>query len=354
MHPHRPTRSTRAPRAKALVLAALAFAAAACGDTTESGTPGSTTVADQTTTVPGPSTSAPAGSTTTTAPALPGGELVRCESPEGFAISAPATWATNEGDVVPRCGHFDPEPFEVPRGTDERVAAITVFVERVPFATAARPREGRDAARAVTAADGRQAVRLSYRTTGEGLYPEGTPITSYMVDIGSEGGEPATLVLNTLGTPPFDYETNTVVLDRMFQTLDITDESVATDRSVIAAYRGGGGGFTVSAEATGERICLVIPPDGEPVCTDPPALEQVHTISLRDLAATVHAGVTGAEVWRVELLTPSGESHSYLPAPVPGTDFGAYAFPDTVGDFERLVLYDVTGEQLRTVQPGGG
>ena len=328
---------------------ALAFVAVACGDGTESGAPGTT----GTTTIPRPSTSAP-GSTTTTAPALPGGDLERCESPEGYAISAPAAWATNEGDVVPPCGQFNPEPFQVPRGTDERVAAIAVYVDRVPFATAARPRQGRDDVRAVTAVDGRQAVRLSYRTSGEGLYPPDTPITSYLVDVERKDGEPATLVLNTLGTAPFDYETNTVVLDRMAQTLDITDSAVATDPSVIAAYRGGGGGFTVSAEATGNRICLVIPPDGEPECTDPPALGHVRTVALRDLTGTVHAGVTGADVWRVDLVTSSGETHSYLPAPVPGTDFGAYAFHDTVDDVDRLVLYDVTGEQLRTVGPGGG
>lgn len=330
------------------LLAALAVAAAACADTTESGAPASTT------TVLGPSTSAPGSNTTTTAPVLPGGDLVRCESPEGYVISAPATWATNEGDVVARCGQFNPEPFQVPRATDERVAAIFVYVEHVPFATVARPQEGREEVRAVTAVDGRQAIRLSYRTTGEGLYPEGVPITSYLVDFDRDGGEQATLILNTVGTPPFDYGRNVVVLDRMFQTLDITDASVATDPSVIAAYRGGGGGFTVTAQATGGEICLAIPPDGEPVCTDPPDTDQVHTISLRDLRGSVQAGVTGGEVWRVELVTPSGETHSYLPARVPGRDVGAYAFHDTVDGLGRLVLYDVTGERLRTVRPGGG
>jgi hypothetical protein len=330
------------------VLAAVMVTTAACGDSTESGAPGSVTTT-------GPSTSAPGGNTTTTvAPALPGGDLVRCESPEGFAISAPTTWATNEGGVVPRCGQFNPEPFDVPRGTDERVAAIVVYVERVPFATVAQPREGRDEVRAVTAVDGRQAVRLSYRTTGEGLYPEGTPITSYMVDFGEEGGEPVTLILNTLGTPPFDYDRNVVVLDRMFQTLDITEASIATDPSVVAAYRGGGGGFTVTVRATEGGICLAIPPDGEPVCTDRPAPDQVHTIALRDLTRTVHAGITGREVWRVDLAAPSGELNSYLPAPVPESDLGAYAFHDTVDGVDRLVLYDVTGDQLRTVRPGGG
>lgn len=280
--------------------------------------------------------------------------MVRCESPEGFAVSAPADWATNEGGVVPRCGQFDPEPFEVPRGTDERVAAIVVYLERVRFADAARPREDRDEDRAITTVDGRQAVRLSYDTTGEGLYPEGTPTTRYFVDVGNEGGEPATIVADTLGTEPFDFETNTAVLDRMMQTLDITDPAIATDPSRIATYLGGGGGFSVAAEADAGQICLRIPPGGAPVCTDVPAADQVHTIALQDLNPDVQAGVTGTDVWRVDLVTPAGETHSYLPAPVPGTDLGAYAFPDTVDGFDRIVLHDVAGEELRRVEPGGG
>jgi len=89
------------------------------------------------------------------------------------------------------------------------------------------------------------------------------------------------------------------------------------------------------------------------VCTDPPAVDQVHTIAVRDLTTTVHAGVTGADVWRVELVMSSGEAHSYLPVRLPGRDFGAYAFHDTVGGSERLVLYNMTGEEVRTVNPGG-
>ena len=334
--------------------AALLAVATACGDTTEEGTRDGGTVPNQTSAVPGPPTSAASATTRTTIVPLPGGDLARCESPEGFAISAPADWQTNEGEVVPRCGQFNPDPFEVPRGTDERVAAIVVYRERVDYATAAQPSGDRDEDRFITTVDGRQAVRISFTTTGAGLYPPGIPVTRYFVDVERKGGDPATLVADTLGTEPFDYERNTVVLDRMVQTLDITDSRVDTDASVIATYLGGGGGYSVSAEQRSGSICLHIPPNGEPVCAAPPAVDQVNTITLHDLSRDVPAGLTGADVWRVDVVISSGEAHSYLPAPVPGTEVGAYAFPDTVGNVDQLVLYDVRGEQLRTVQPGSG
>lgn len=327
--------------------AALLAVAAACGDATKEGSRGGGTT--QTSTVPTTPTSDPAATTTTAVP-LPGGDLVRCESPDGFAISPPAGWHTNEGDVVPRCGQFNPDPFEVPRGTDERVAAIVVYRERVDYATAARPRENRDEDRSLTTVDGRQAVRLSYTTTGVGLYPSGIPVTRYFVDVEREGGEAATLVADTLGTEPFDHERNAVVLDRMVQTLDITDSRVDTDASVIATYRSGGGGYSVTAEERSGSICLRIPPNGEPVCAAPSGTDQVDTITLRDLERDVPAGLTGGDVWRVEVVGSTGETHSYLPAPVPGTEAGAYAFPDTVGNVDRLVLYDIHNTQLRTVE----
>jgi hypothetical protein len=335
----------------AISAALLAFAAA-CGEGSEEGAPAGHTSPDQTSAIPTTPPSSTPRVTTTTASPLPGGDLMRCESPAGFAISAPASWHSNEGDVVPRCGQFNPDPFEVPRGTDERVAAIVVYRERVDYATAARPKEDRDEDRFITTVDGRQAVRLSFTTTGEGLYPSGIPVTRYFVDVWPTGGDPATLVADTLGTEPFDHERNTVVLDRMVQTLDITDPRVVTDASVIATYLGGGGGYSVRAEQRSGSICLRIPPKVEPVCAAPPAEDQVNTIPLRDLNRDVPAGLTGADVWRVEIVARSGETHSYLPAPVPGTRAGAYAFPDTVGEVDRLGLYDVRGNELRTVGSG--
>lgn len=323
---------------------ALLLVTAACGDDGPAGAPGTDTTRER----------ARATSTsernTTTSTSLPGGDLAACENPEGFTISAPVDWATNAGDVVPACSQFNPDPFDVPRGTDERVAAITAYVDPVPFLTAARPDENGEEDRAVTTIDGRQAVRISGESSGEGLFPAGTPMTSYLIDVTPEGGEPATLFVNTIGTAPFDYDTNAVVLDRMARTIVITDPAVDTDPATIATYVGGGGGFSATAESIEDEVCLRIPPNGEPVCTAPPAGDQVNTITLQDLDRPVPSGVTGAHVWRIDLVTPEGMTHSYLPVPVPGADVGAYAFAESVKGFERVVLFDVTGEELRTVE----
>lgn len=318
--------------------ALLLVIASACGDNGDAVSP---TTSETT-----------AATTSTTEVALPGGDLEPCESPEGFTISKPVSWETNSGDVVAPCGQFNPEPFEVERGTDKRVAAITAYIDPVPFATASRPRDGSDADRAVTAVDGRQAVRLHYEVSGESLYPTGTPITAYIVDLGELDGRDRTLFINTLGLGDWDYETNVVILDRMARTLEITHPDVDADPAMIAAYRGGGGGFSVVVEQTNGELCLRVPPEGEPVCTEPPDADQVHTIQLPDLDRTIPAGITGERVWRVDLFTAEGDEHSYLPSDVAEAELGAYAFSDTVPGFERLVLRDVTGEELRTVEPG--
>lgn len=300
----------------------------------------------------GPEVTAPAR------PDLPGGALVRCESPDGFAVSAPATWATSEGDGVGRCGLFNPEPFDVSSGTDGRVAAIAVYVDRVLFSTASAPQNRRDEVRMVTTVDGRPAVRLSYRSNGLGLYPEGMPITSYFVDVAPPSGQQSTLVMNTLGLPAFDYEANTVVLDRMFQTLELTGIPAATGPTVVAARRMGTSERVVTAaprragEADGNQVCLAVPPDGEPACAGVPAPDQVRPVVLGGPEGPFHAGVTGAGVWRVDVVTPAGETHSYLPAPVAGADARAYA-AHGAGGFQRLVLYDVTSAVLATVEPQG-
>lgn len=334
-----------AVRTGAVVVAAGALVLAGCGDDDDGAAP----TTQSSTTVTTTTTTPPADTTTTVDDAL---QLVRCESPDGFAVSAPAEWATNPGDVLPPCSNFDPEPFDVPPATDDRVAAIAAYVDPVGFAVAAAPDDSRDADRAVTAVDGRQAVRLAYEATGDGLYAAGTPITAYLVDVSTPEAE-RTLFLDLVQTGDRAGDDDLVeVLDRMAQTLEITDPDVDTDPSAVAAYRGGGGGFTVSAEAAGDEVCLRIAPDGEPVCTEPPAADQVHTISLRDLATPVPAGVTGTDVWRVDLHDVEGGVSSYLPADVPGSEVRAYAFHDTVADWERLVLRAVDGTELRVVEPG--
>lgn len=147
----------------------------------------------------------------------------RCEHPDGFALSYPGSWSTNTGDVLPPCSRFAPEPFTLTAGTDVRTAPIAASVEPVPYDRVSAPQEGVEESRSGTVVDGRQGVRIQRTWDGEGLWPEGTRTTTYAIDLGADGPDgPATLVVNTVGLPEFDYERNVRVLDHMVHTLDIT------------------------------------------------------------------------------------------------------------------------------------
>lgn len=282
--------------------------------------------------------------------ATPGQELVRCESAEGFAVSYPATWSTNDGDGVAGCTQFHPEPFEVPTGTDERVAAITAYVDQVPFHEAAAPDPERDADRAATAIDGLQAVRLSFETA-DGLWPEGTPITTYVVDLSPGVDEgPGTLFLDTVGLPTFDYDRNQAVLDRIAHTIEVTREDVPAADDVVARYEGGGGAFTVEGTVRDDEVCLRIPPEGDEACADVPGAGDVRTITLTDLEPIL-AGVTGPEVFRVTGEREDGSTTTVLPAPLEGADVRGFAFTSGPDEFVRLRTFDRAGAELGTADP---
>lgn len=153
----------------------------------------------------------------------PGDGLARCQSPEGFSVGYPGGWEVNEAaEGVPRCSRFDPERFELALGTDERVAAIAASVEQVPYGDVSIPRGAEAGNREEATIDGRPAKRLSYEVGGSSLYPPGTPVTVYAVDL-SEGdaAEPRTLILDTVGLDGFAYERNVGVLDRMARSTEV-------------------------------------------------------------------------------------------------------------------------------------
>lgn len=313
-----------------------------------------TTTATTTTTSPTTTSTSPTSSTpaTTDPEAAAGAPTVRCDSPEGYSVDYPEAWATNSGDVVPECGQFHPEPFDVTPGTDERVAAVTAFIDPVPFARVAALDQAEDGERAATVIDGLQAVRLEYEVQEDALWPVGTPVTLYAVDVSTET-ENRTLILDTVGLSQFEYERNQAVLDRMARTLDIEMDGVSGDPEVVADYRGGGGGFSVEGAVSGNEACLRIPPAGEEVCTDLPAPDQLHTIQLEDLEPVV-AGVTGDDVFAVTAERPDGTTSTVLPAPIGDRDsVGGFSFTFGLDQIERFVLSDVEGAELRTIEPGG-
>lgn len=146
----------------------------------------------------------------------------RCESPAGFAIAYPEGWAVNSGETVPGCSRFAPEPFRVPPATDARVGAVTASVEAVALDRIASAQWAPVVSRTDTTVDGRSAVRIERVSVGQGLYPPGIRMTSYLVDLEPGDGGPRTLVVDTVGLPQFDYARNVGILDRMIETLEIS------------------------------------------------------------------------------------------------------------------------------------
>ena len=146
----------------------------------------------------------------------------RCTSPDGVSVSYPNGWSVNTGEVAPPCTRFAPQAFSLPRNSDLRVAAITITVESVPFERASEPPAGQKSRIPLTV-DGREAVRIEQQTA-EGLYPLGTPMTSYVVDLGVCEDAPRTLIVNTVGLPRFDYARNVEVLDEMVHTLRLSSD----------------------------------------------------------------------------------------------------------------------------------
>ncbi|MCF6506984.1 hypothetical protein E9549_06130 [Blastococcus sp. MG754426] len=154
-------------------------------------------------------------------PAEPDPLAERCESPEGYAISYPESWEVNPGTEVPACSFFSPDSFEVPPATDARVAPISVRVEGIPFDRLVTTGRGEELSREELTIDGRPAVRVERVTAGEGLWPQGLPVTRVVVDLGADDGSPRALVADTVGLPRFDYPRNVEVLDRMVASLGL-------------------------------------------------------------------------------------------------------------------------------------
>lgn len=157
-------------------------------------------------------------------PAEPKSLAERCESPEGFAVSYPGSWSVNPGTEAPACTLFSPDSFTVPPATDARVAPINVRVEGIPFDQLVTTGRGEELRRDEFTVDGRPAVRVERVTAGEGLWPQGLPVTRVVVDLGTDDDAPRALVVNTVGLPRFDYPRNVEVLDRMVGSLTFPDD----------------------------------------------------------------------------------------------------------------------------------
>lgn len=260
------------------------------------------------------------------------GTMNACTNPEGFSISYPDGWVTNDGSVVAGCGWFDPVEIQVEEGTDARAGAITAFVDPVDYTTAASSFR-QEESRAVTLIDGHRAVRVEH--TGSELYGE-APVTTYVVEVDDR----STLFLDTLPTDDTDYTNNVAVLDAMARTVEFTGDDDGP-AGLIADYRSGGQPFQVTLGTSGGQSCLIADP-GDSLClTLAGAAIAVGELRISS-GETVVAGLASDEVFRVEVTTPDGSTLSYLPVEQHGTSAWVVPFED----FDMVTAFDTEGDAL--------
>ena len=138
-----------------------------------------------------------------------------CTSPAGYTVEFPAGWSTNEAGVLPACSWFGPGEVVVPEASDVRTAPVTLQLLDAPLAEVAGPVPD-EVGRAELVVGGREAVRIEQVTT-LGLYPEGTRITTWAVDLGGR-----TLLADAVELPRVDHEHAVAALDAMVEGLQTT------------------------------------------------------------------------------------------------------------------------------------
>lgn len=203
-------------RQRAIALACtLALAVAGCGGGDDDGAaPGTSTTSSTTTTV---ATTTGEPTTTTSAVRL----SQTCEHEERgvtVVVRYPEGWSVNDNPDT-ACSAFDPEPFELERGTEYPAdLAVILRVEPVSVERASDPRTERIEDRREARIDGRRAVRLDVVSTGEALRPAGQRTIRWVIDAGDDRA----VLAHTSDVEGNDFERSTEVLDEMVQALEIT------------------------------------------------------------------------------------------------------------------------------------
>lgn len=135
-----------------------------------------------------------------------------CTGPAGVTVRYPGGWVTGSAGATPACSMFSADDFPVVPASDVRTAPIVLDVEDVPFDVAAAPLP-EETGRSLETVDGVPAVRME-SVAGPGLWPEGTALVRWVVDLGEQ-----VLVADAVGLPPFDHAGDVEVLDAMVRSL---------------------------------------------------------------------------------------------------------------------------------------
>jgi len=152
-----------------------------------------------------------------------------CEAPErGYRLLFPDTWFVNDPAQAEPCRFFHPEPFSLPEATEATGIAVTVQLNPLPFDQVVLPPEGSRASevlhRRTTAVDGRRAVRVETRSTGEALARRGVRGVTWFVE-----ASPGTLVATTSEAAAAGrFRDNVGVLDDMVGSLTLLERSACS------------------------------------------------------------------------------------------------------------------------------
>ena len=150
---------------------------------------------------------------------LPSGWPLCTNSALGFSIGYPRDWYTDYRFPDQACRWFDPFRFRLVAETDAFLTALEAHPERVPFAEVSS--ENRAGQQIVfweqTVVNGREGVRVEMESTDVSVYPEGTRIYRYVVDLGEKG----VFVVETRSRPGTDFAADKGVVDEVVHTLQI-------------------------------------------------------------------------------------------------------------------------------------
>lgn len=144
-----------------------------------------------------------------------------CTGGDGtYTVRYPEDWHTNAGDVTDACQYFDQEPVELePQTGGAPSEPIVVQVVPVAFDRASQPGRGsEELSREETTVAGRDAVRVTWESTGEAALPEGVRSYGYVVDLGDRS---LLLIAHDLESGSFDEHRR--ILDAMAEELQLED-----------------------------------------------------------------------------------------------------------------------------------
>ena len=192
-----------------LAAALLTLVMSSCGSD-EAATPTTTSVAEN----------SDVDQTTTSA----AGDLAAVCTADSFSVEYPADWETNGPEDGEPCRFFHPGEVDVPKDSEAVGIAVHLRYDAIDFEFVTNPDNNSDEVLDLDRSeiDGRPAVRMHLRSTGDGLLDAGVESIAWFVDAGETVFTGA-----THGVAEGGVEVNGPILDEMMRSLRFTGGAAA-------------------------------------------------------------------------------------------------------------------------------